>query len=170
MQKLEDKSNNGELGIVKRNGAKAELAQLKASDPLPLRTAKITQAAAVRKLAKAVKKAATAAAAAGAARKNAEAATKVAAEAAQAASDAADAAHAATDAAHAAIPVAEAAFDEAQAFLADVQAKAGSAGQGSFWWMDRGLIEAMKYMPQAKRAKMMAKMAAAKAERGESKQ
>jgi len=37
------------LGVVKRNRAKAELAQLKCTDPLPLRKAKITQAAAVKK-------------------------------------------------------------------------------------------------------------------------
>ena len=52
---LEAKSTDSSLGIVKRNRAKNELAQLKASDPLPLRRAKITQDAAVRKCAKATK-------------------------------------------------------------------------------------------------------------------
>ena len=156
MSKMEADGSNMELGIVKRNRAKAELAQLKASDPLPLRTAKITQEAAVRKLAKAHKKAAAAAAAASAAR-----ATAAAAQAA---------AEAAAAAAEAAIPEAEAAFEAAQKALQEVKDQIKGAGQGTFWWLDRELIEAMKYMPQAKRAKMEAKMAADKAARGESKQ
>ena len=57
--KFEETGNNMELGIVKRNRAKQELAQLKASDPMPLQRAKITQSAAVRKVAKARKKAET---------------------------------------------------------------------------------------------------------------
>lgn len=48
---------NMELGIVKRNRAKQELAMLKAKDPLPLDRAKINQGAAVRKVKKARKKA-----------------------------------------------------------------------------------------------------------------
>eukprot|EP00947_MAST-08B_sp_MAST-8B-sp1_P002295 g2295.t1 len=144
MEKLEATSTDGSLGIVKRNKAKAELAQLKCEDPLPLRQAKITQEAAVRKLQKALKKAASAAAAAGAARKNAAAAAEEA---------------------EAAIPLAEAAFEEAQQILAEVKEQIKGAGQGTFWWMDRELVEAMKYMPQKKRLEMEKKMAAAKAER-----
>ena len=48
---------NMELGIVKRNRAKQELAMLKAKDPLPLDRAKINQGAAVRKVKKARMKA-----------------------------------------------------------------------------------------------------------------
>jgi len=44
---LERKSEEG--GVVSRNKAKAELAQLLAEDPLPLRRAKITTEAAVKK-------------------------------------------------------------------------------------------------------------------------
>ena len=47
---LEDKKNNESLGMVARNKASQELAQLKEKDPLPLRRAKITQDAAVRKV------------------------------------------------------------------------------------------------------------------------
>jgi len=50
---LERKSEEG--GIVSRNKAKAELEQVKAEDPLPLRKAKLNQEAAVRKCEKAQK-------------------------------------------------------------------------------------------------------------------
>lgn len=63
---------NMELGIVKRNRAKNELAQLEASDPMPLQRARINQGAAVRRLAKATKKAEAATIAAETARAQAE--------------------------------------------------------------------------------------------------
>lgn len=50
---LEKKSEEG--GVVSRGRAKAELEQLKAEDPMPIRRAKITQEAAVRRLEKARK-------------------------------------------------------------------------------------------------------------------
>lgn len=50
---MEAKSKEGTL--VQKNKAVQELAQLKAEDPLPLRKAKITQDAAVRKAEKAAK-------------------------------------------------------------------------------------------------------------------
>jgi len=59
---LEQKSQEG--GVVKRNRAKAELEQMKAEDPLPLRRAKINTEAAVRRLEKARKAAEEATAAA----------------------------------------------------------------------------------------------------------
>jgi hypothetical protein len=46
---LEATGNDENLGVVKRNKAKAELAQMQAEDPLPLRRARINQGAAVRK-------------------------------------------------------------------------------------------------------------------------
>ena len=165
MDKLEATSSDDTLGIVKKNRAKAELAQLKCEDPLPLRSAKITQGAAVRKLDRALKKAASSAAAAGAARKNAETARIAAADAAGAAVVAAEAAHTATEVAEAAVPAAVTAFEEAQSFLVEVQAKSQGAGQGTFWMMDRELMEAMKFMPQKKRLQMEKKMAEAKADR-----
>lgn len=64
---LEAMGNDNSLGIVKKNRAKQELAQLRQTDPLPLNRAKITQAATVRKLKKAKRRAEkTRAAAAGA--------------------------------------------------------------------------------------------------------
>ena len=61
---LEATGSNMDLGIVKRNRAKQELAMLKAKDPLPLDRAKINQGATVRKAKKARKKADKSAAAA----------------------------------------------------------------------------------------------------------
>lgn len=46
---------NGDGGVVKKNKAKNEIEQMKAEDPLPLRKAKITQAAALKKAEKATK-------------------------------------------------------------------------------------------------------------------
>jgi len=47
---LESKSSDTNIGVVQRNKAASELAQLKAQDPLPLRRAKILQDACVRKV------------------------------------------------------------------------------------------------------------------------
>ncbi len=47
---LDGKTKDMSLGAVARNKAVQELAQLKGQDPLPLRRAKITQEAAVRKV------------------------------------------------------------------------------------------------------------------------
>merc|ERR1712225_141917 len=55
---LEKKSQEG--GVVSRNKAANELAQLLAEDPLPLRRAKITQEAAVKKAERATQAAAEA--------------------------------------------------------------------------------------------------------------
>jgi len=57
VRELETKSKNESLGQVARNKAASELAQLRAQDPLPLRRAKITQEAAVRRLEQALKEA-----------------------------------------------------------------------------------------------------------------
>eukprot|EP00968_Pinguiococcus_pyrenoidosus_P001374 scaffold62_cov256-Pinguiococcus_pyrenoidosus.AAC.32 len=65
-------ANDQSLGIVKRNRAKAEKAQLEAGDSQPLRTAKILQEATTRKLTKALNRAAQAEAAARAAAQNAQ--------------------------------------------------------------------------------------------------
>jgi len=46
------KSKNESLGVVEKNKAAAELAQLKEEDPTPLRVAKITQEAVLRKVEK----------------------------------------------------------------------------------------------------------------------
>jgi len=52
MEALEKKSQDETIGVVQRNKAANELDQMKAEDPLPLRRAKITQEAALRKVQK----------------------------------------------------------------------------------------------------------------------
>jgi len=52
LEKLEAKSNDENASTVSRNKAAAELSQLKNEDPMPLRRAKITQDAALRKVEK----------------------------------------------------------------------------------------------------------------------
>jgi hypothetical protein len=107
--------------VVQQNKAKAELAQHLAEDPLPLRKAKITNEAAVKKAEKASK----------------------AADAAVAAASQAKAA------AEKAVEDARSKVDEAEAYLEEVKNKPGSA-QGSVWWMERELHEARAYLPTSK--------------------
>ncbi|ELR19658.1 TolAlike protein [Acanthamoeba castellanii str. Neff] len=116
---LQRKSTEG--GIVQQNKAKAELAQHLAEDPLPLRKAKITLEAALKRAEKA--------------RAPFEAATKVAEAARQASEDA--------------LADASRKVEEAEAYLAEVKAKPGSP-HGAIWWMERELAEQKKYLPSSK--------------------
>jgi len=158
---LERKSEEG--GVVSRNKAKAELAQHLAEDPLPLRRAKITSEAAVKKAEKATQIAADSRAAAEA---SAQAATKAralaeedaaaASAARQAATKSREAAEAAARASAQAKAAADAALDdaarqlqEAEAYLAEVKSRPGQAF-GQLWWIDRQLHEQRKYLPTAK--------------------
>lgn len=111
-------------GNVKKGKAASEKAQAEGEDPLPLRKAKITQKAALRRVEKA--------------RKLAEAAT----EAAKAAKDAAHQAHIDAEAAEAA---AEVALEEANAALERLKEKGGTP-LGKIWWMERVLQEKKKFM------------------------
>jgi len=152
-EELTKGSEDETTGVVTRNKLKAELAQHLAQDPLPLRKAKITQEAAV-------KKADKAAAAATVARADAEAASKAAQVAAKEATASRNAAEASAreaekarhDAAEAAAE-AEAAVDDAQKkvqqaeeYLNEVKSRPGSA-HGALWWLERELHEQKKYMP-----------------------
>jgi len=118
---LKTKSEDEGSSVVARNKAKNELSQHLASDPLPLRKAKITQEAAVKKADKAT----------------------------QAASDALKAAIAAKDAAEAAVEETQKKFEEAEAYLREVKSKPGSA-QGQIWWLERELHEKKKFLPERK--------------------
>lgn len=108
---------------MKRNMAKNELAQMEAEDPLPLRKAKITQKAALKKADKAAKKAAEELAAAEAAE----------AKAAEAKAEA------------------EQAFKDAEQALQDLKAKGDGIARGAIWWMERELAERKKFMPGSRR-------------------
>eukprot|EP00011_Vannellida_sp_DIVA3-517-6-12_P014162 CAMPEP_0114612154 /NCGR_PEP_ID=MMETSP0168-20121206/4478_1 /TAXON_ID=95228 ORGANISM="Vannella sp., Strain DIVA3 517/6/12" /NCGR_SAMPLE_ID=MMETSP0168 /ASSEMBLY_ACC=CAM_ASM_000044 /LENGTH=320 /DNA_ID=CAMNT_0001823135 /DNA_START=45 /DNA_END=1007 /DNA_ORIENTATION=- len=120
--KIDDcKARSESGGVVSRNKAKNELAQLLAEDPLPLRKAKITLEAAQKRAEKA--------------RAPFEAKTKAAVEARTAADAAAQ---------EAADQVAA-----AEAYLDEVRSRPGQP-YGSLWWIDRELHEQKKYLPESK--------------------
>merc|ERR1712137_1041462 len=165
---LERKGNDESIGLVTRNKAKNELAQLLAEDPLPLKRAKITQEAAVRKAEKATAHAAqtrqaseaSAAAASKAraqaeqdaaqaesARKSAEADAAAASAARQQAEQKAQASAKAS--AEADVDAALARLKEAEDYLAEVRSRPGQAF-GALWWIDRELHEQKKYIPESK--------------------
>jgi len=123
---LTKKSEEG--GVVSRNKAKAELAQHLAEDPLPLRKAKITQEAAV---------------------KRAERTAQAAADARTAATQATKAAAEAKEESNRAKAEAESKVAEAEAFLQEVKSKPGAA-EGALWWIERELHEAKKYKPTSR--------------------
>lgn len=111
-------------GVVKKGRANAEKEQTLSEDPLPLRKAKITQAASLRKVTKA--------------RKVAEEETAKSAAAAETAAKAKDDADAAKGAA-------DAALADAMAQLEVIKKKGGSP-LGQIWWMERVLQEKQKFM------------------------
>eukprot|EP01101_Sappina_pedata_P003480 TRINITY_DN1383_c0_g1_i3.p1 TRINITY_DN1383_c0_g1~~TRINITY_DN1383_c0_g1_i3.p1 ORF type:complete len:317 (-),score=168.69 TRINITY_DN1383_c0_g1_i3:79-1029(-) len=116
---LKRKSEEG--SVVQQNKAKNELAQHLASDPLPLRKAKITLEAAVKKSDRAFKAAISAGNAAEEAKKSAEEA----------------------------VEKTQVKYEEAENYLKEVKSKPGSAA-GQIWWMERELHEAKKYIPERK--------------------
>ena len=117
-----------EGGVVQKNKAKAELAQLLAEDPLPLSRAKITLEAAK-------KRAERARAPFEAATNEAVAARQVADNAKQAAEDA--------------LNNAKSKVKEAEDYLEEIKRRPGCA-QGALWWIDRELHEAKKYKPTSR--------------------
>jgi len=139
---LKSKSEDESVSVVGRNKAKNELAQHLSSDPLPLRKAKITQEAAV-------KKAERAKIAATEARRASEVAREAAVQARKAAEQARDAAVRAKGVADAAVEAAKKKVDEAEAYLEEVKRKPGQA-QGALWWIQRQINEAKNFMPERK--------------------
>ena len=131
------------IGVVKRNRAANELDQLLSEDPLPLRKAKITQSATLKKSEKA-------AAAAQAAKEKADADAAAAQEAAEKAAQAQAEAEEAEKAVAAAVAEAERKFQEALDFLEAEKMKGGIA-QGDIWWMEREITEKKKYLPKSRR-------------------
>jgi len=156
-------SEDESVGLVTRNKTKNELAQHLAQDPLPLRKAKITQEAAVKKADKAsqVAEAARQSAeqnrvaaekarqAADAAAREAEKQARDASNARQAAEKAREASARAKEAADAAMEAARVKVDEAEAYLAEVKSRPGNA-YGALWWIERELHEAKAFMPERK--------------------
>jgi len=141
-------------GLVSRNKAKNELAQHLGAETLPLRRAKITQEAAVKKAERATAVAAEARASADAAKQEAVAAREEAEnrreQAVRARKDAEGKARESERAqaeAEAALDEAKRKVEEAEAYL-EVAKK--SLPHGSTWWLERELVEAKKYLPKAK--------------------
>jgi len=118
---LEQKMNDPSGTTVTKGKAKQEYEALKGEDPLPLRRAKITQEATVRKF---------------------ERARKFAQEQRKKAEDS-------TDAVEAAKADASKRLDEALAFL-EAEKKKPGARYGDLWWLSRELEEKKKYMPLSK--------------------
>jgi len=128
---LKRKSQEG--GVVQQNKAKNELAQHLAEDPLPLRRAKITLEAALKKAEKA--------------RAPFEAATKVAEAARAEAEAAARRSENAKMAAEEALAEAQRRLEEAEAYLEEVKAR---LPKGQIWWLERELHEQKKFLPMSK--------------------
>jgi len=125
---LDRKSKDASASQVNRSKAAAELAQLKQENPMPLRKAKITQEAALRKVEKQRKETEAAKEAARAARMDLEKKEVELSKAEEAA---------------------RARLQEAEEFLNDVKKKGGNA-EGAIWWLSRELTEKKKYLPKAK--------------------
>jgi len=122
------KKQSEEGGVVQQNKAKNLLAQHLAEDPLPLRKAKVTLEAALKKAEKA--------------RAPFEAATKRAEEARANA-------EAETRKAEAAVERARDKVQEAEDFLEEVKKKPGTP-HGAIWWLERELAEQKKFLPERK--------------------
>jgi len=170
---LKKKSTEG--GVVSQGKAKNELAQLLGEDPLPLRRAKITLEAAVRRADRATQEAAVAreesreavekaskmraaaeeaAQKASQARADAEEASRQATQARSAAEQASEQASRARAASEEAKAAAAAALAEAKEKLAEAEAYLEEAKnrmpQGAAWWLERELHEQRAYLPQKK--------------------
>jgi len=114
-------ANDESASTVKKSKASNEAAQMRAEDPLPLRRAKITQEAALRKVEKQQK---------AVARQQEEV----------------KAAFAAQEKRQVELEVE---MQDAQKQL-DVAKASGGGGKGALWWMQRGLFEADAYLPSKK--------------------
>jgi len=146
---LEGRTQDSSLSTVQKSKAVNELAQLKGEDPLPLRKAKITQEAALRKVEKERKAAETATAAATQKAEASAAAQKAAEEAAEKAEQARKATEEKSVEVESAVKETQVKFDEAIATLEALKQKSGSA-QGALWWMSKEVEEARKFLAPKK--------------------
>lgn len=148
IKKLEDKVNDKNLSTVKRGSVVAKLAALKSEDPLPLRKAKITQGAALKKVKKEKKKQEKQTQIAA----DLKAKADVAAEAAAEAKVAADATEASSTQAKADAEVAKEkaieGFAEAEEAIAKIKSEGVGLPDGKIWWMERVLTEKKKFLPK----------------------
>jgi len=146
---LESRSQDSSLTTVARNKSAAELAQLKQENPMPLRKAKITQEAALRKVEKQRKAAEQATAIAQGSSEAADAAERAAEEAARFAEEAALECERQAQRVEESVRETEKKLQEAMDFLEEVKKK-GGISFGAIWWMERELKETQKYLPKSK--------------------
>merc|ERR1712137_783681 len=132
------KRRSEEGGVVQRNKAKAELAQLEAEDPLPLSRAKITLSPAQKRAEKT--------------RAPFEAATKAAESARASATADRESADQSKAQAEAALEKARKQLKEAEDYLEEIKSQPGCAA-GALWWIDRELEDAKSYLPESKGGK-----------------
>lgn len=149
MADLEAKSNDMSLGQVARGKAANMLISLRNEDPLPLRKAKITQEAALRRVEREQKRAADAAEEA---KRKAEECKKKAEELEQKEKEL----EIKKQELAAAIAELEKSYEELQKKMSDAQAvivklKDSVAGLGAVWWMERQLFDVDFYLPQHRR-------------------
>jgi len=141
VKSLEAKARDENEKLVARRTAEAKLAQVKQEDPLPLRKAKITQEAALRKVEKERKRAEEE-------RKKAEAATKFAELEAAKAAEATLALEEQKKRVEEAINETEKKLQEATEYLEHV--KKSSVPRGALWWIERELKDAQRFLPKKK--------------------
>mmetsp|Transcript_33385 Transcript_33385/g.49001 ORF Transcript_33385/g.49001 Transcript_33385/m.49001 type:complete len:389 (-) Transcript_33385:12-1178(-) len=141
-EELEKISRDENLGIVKRNRAKAELSAIQNQDSLPLRAAKIQNEAALKKLTRAAH-------AAGKAAKDAEIALGNAKKTQYEANQARRVALETGKVAEAIKLLAKEACDRVEEVLNEVL-RDKKAGKGTIFYIERELQEAKKFMPKSK--------------------
>lgn len=137
---------DSDASVVKKGRAKQDMEAVLAEDPLPLRKAKITQGAALKKVTKARKIAEQETAKSAAAKRASDDAAAAAAAAKVAAEEAAVAAAEAKTQADAAKVAAEEALAAAEQALQDLRSKGTGNPMGRLWWMERVLAEKKKFM------------------------
>lgn len=148
LARLQSKIDDPNSGTVKRNSAINKLAQMKSEDPLPLRKAKITQNAALKKVKKEKKKAAKATKKCDEAKVKADEAAAAAAEAKTQADETEAQSAEAKEAAEEAKEHAAEAFTHASEKLEEVKSMGTGVPQGKVWWMERTLEERKKFLPK----------------------
>ncbi|KAL7546212.1 hypothetical protein ACHAWF_009551 [Thalassiosira exigua] len=142
MEELEGIASDSTRGVVSRNRAKAELAILKSEDPITLRTARIHQEAAVRKMTAAAREAEDTV-------RISETALERATHARKEAIRLKESALAATKRAEEAIPSAQAAFDRISETLEEIISKE-KTGKGSIYFMQADLNQSRKKLPKSR--------------------
>jgi len=148
LKKLQDKIDDPNAGSVKRNSAINRKAQIESEDPLPLRKAKISQKAALKKVKKQKKKAQAATEECKTAKELAQKAQGDAAEAKTKAEETKEASIKAKQEADNAKHVAQEGFEEAENAIEELKKQGTGLPQGKIWWMERTLQEKKKYMPK----------------------